>query len=284
MTICRPPARALRPVIAAVWASDATAAPVDELALPTGCMHLVFRLGDTPMLVSDGAHTVPGQRLDAAVVGGVRAAAYRKVAVRAVATVGLVVRPGAREPLSGTPAGALAGAHTGLDDLIPPAVVAHLDSLLRAADSGPARLRRLEEFLVARLDPDGGVPPLVAHALRRLAAGDRVGALVADTGLSHRHVARVFEEAAGIGPKTFGRLMRFRRALRRCRRCPEAGWAEIAATGGFADQAHLGREFLAFAGITPGHYRRLAPLHPHHVPLSCGGRSPEGGGGSAGSA
>jgi AraC-like DNA-binding protein len=43
--------------------------------------------------------------------------------------------------------------------------------------------------------------------------------------------------------------------------------ADLAATEGYADQAHMTREFRAFAGITPAQYMIAAPTDGHHLPI-----------------
>lgn len=89
-----------------------------------------------------------------------------------------------------------------------------------------------------------------------------------ESGFSHRHIVRVFTEAVGVPPKTYLRLRRFNRALEHLHAAPEAALADVAASVGYADQAHMTREFQAFAGLTPGRYRRAAPHEARHVPLS----------------
>jgi len=81
-------------------------------------------------------------------------------------------------------------------------------------------------------------------------------------------LVRTFEQAVGLKPKTYARLRRFDRVLARHAAEPDASWADIAAAEGYTDQAHLSREFRAFAGVTPGRYRRLAPAAPRHLPVS----------------
>lgn len=51
-------------------------------------------------------------------------------------------------------------------------------------------------------------------------------------------------------PKTLARMVRFNRALELSRQGDD-NWAGIAADCGYADQAHLAREFRDFAGTTP---------------------------------
>jgi AraC-like DNA-binding protein len=54
-------------------------------------------------------------------------------------------------------------------------------------------------------------------------------------------------------------MMRFHRACGLARTGKSSGWADIAADSGFADQAHLVREFAALAGEPPTAWaRRLA--------------------------
>jgi AraC-like DNA-binding protein len=45
----------------------------------------------------------------------------------------------------------------------------------------------------------------------------------------------------------------------------QTSWCDRAAAAGFADQAHMNREFKHFAGITPTEYRPMAGAAPNHV-------------------
>lgn len=71
------------------------------------------------------------------------------------------------------------------------------------------------------------------------------------TGISIRTLQRWFVHLVGVTPARYLRALRFRQVLH----CLTAGgpvhWSEIAADCGFSDQAHLSREFKAFAGLTP---------------------------------
>jgi AraC-like DNA-binding protein len=68
--------------------------------------------------------------------------------------------------------------------------------------------------------------------------------------VSERTLERRFVRAAGLRPAELRRLARFRRALR-LRAAGETRWSMLAAGAGYADQAHLAREFRRFAGVTP---------------------------------
>jgi AraC-like DNA-binding protein len=54
----------------------------------------------------------------------------------------------------------------------------------------------------------------------------------------------------GVSPKTLARMVRFGNACRLAR-LGAGSWADIACAAGFADQAHLAREFSDLAGETP---------------------------------
>ena len=64
-----------------------------------------------------------------------------------------------------------------------------------------------------------------------------------------------------------GVVLRFRRLLAATGEEPDRPWAQLAAEAGYADQAHMSREFVAFSGVTPGRYRRIGPDHELHLPV-----------------
>ncbi len=76
----------------------------------------------------------------------------------------------------------------------------------------------------------------------------RIADLVEQTGWSHRHVAKSFGEEIGLTPKQAAGIIRFERAASDLARLP---LAEIAIRHGFADQSHLTRSMLRYAGETP---------------------------------
>lgn len=134
-----------------------------------------------------------------------------------------------------------------------------------AEDPGwPARFARVDRVLLGLLGASRTRPdPEVAWAWRRLhATGGRVpvAELAAGTGWSRRHLLTRFTGQVGLAPKTTARVLRFRRASRLL--VPGGAGpgaappriADVAASCGYADHAHLVREFRALAGCTPTEY------------------------------
>jgi transcriptional regulator GlxA family with amidase domain len=70
-------------------------------------------------------------------------------------------------------------------------------------------------------------------------------------GWSHRHLLTRFRQQVGLGPKTAARLVRFNGVWRRLDEDQPLDWGLVAAEVGYADQAHLVREFRQFTGTTP---------------------------------
>jgi AraC-like DNA-binding protein len=126
------------------------------------------------------------------------------------------------------------------------------------------RFAVLDRFVRQRLGVAPAPSPPIAWAWRQLAASAgrvRVGALAREIGWSRKHLAQRFAIEVGAGPKTAGRILRFAGARRSIDAGIHAGrmdWADLAADWGYADQAHMIREFRAMAGVTPADYVRDA--------------------------
>jgi AraC-like DNA-binding protein len=132
---------------------------------------------------------------------------------------------------------------------------------LYQAPDWATRFALVDRFVRGRLATAAPPSPPVAWAWRQLASTGgrvRVSALASEIGWSRKHLAQRFAIEVGAGPKTVGRILRFAGA----RRAIDAGgctdWADLAAAWGYADQAHLIREFHAMAGVTPAAYLRDA--------------------------
>jgi len=68
-------------------------------------------------------------------------------------------------------------------------------------------------------------------------------------GVGERRLQRWFHDWVGVSPKAYMRLIRYREAERRIATGQKL--MRVAGDLGFSDQAHLSREFKAFAGVTP---------------------------------
>lgn len=274
----RAPLPALRGLVASIWSHDAApAAPrpgAREHVLPSGATHLALRIGGPPIHVFEHAGDPAGHRLGHAVVGGARTAYHVRDVSQPAISVGAVLRPGAAAVVLGAPESALAGHHTPLALLVGAGEVDRLLQHLGACPDAAARLRAFESWLCAR---SGGVASTVHPALAGLLLpgparpgpwhpGLSAAALVAASGLSHRHCIAHFRHATGLLPREWLRLRRFARALELAEDAAN-DWAGIAAASGFADQAHLANTFRAVAGCTPSAWRRDAdPAAPRHLP------------------
>lgn len=102
----------------------------------------------------------------------------------------------------------------------------------------PWKLKRVVDFVEARLDTDIGLADLAAVAE-----------------LSPFHFSRVFKLATGATPYHYVRDRRLERA-RRMLSEDRLSIAELALACGFANQSHFTAAFTRAMGVAPGRYRR----------------------------
>jgi AraC-like DNA-binding protein len=123
---------------------------------------------------------------------------------------------------------------------------------LGAAASWDARFA-IAEAALARRTEAGRVPdPEVAFAWGQMVGSRgqvRVEDLAAEAGWSRKRLWSRFGSQIGLTPKRAAQLIRFDHAAHRLAAGDSA--ALVAADCGYADQSHLHRDVMAFAGVTP---------------------------------
>ena len=169
----------------------------------------------------------------------------------------LQVTPAGARGLFGLPAAELAKQVVDLDAVWGRLAEELLDRLADAPD-WPTRFAVLDRVLLralsARVELPSGARRETTVAWERLtesAGRVDVAALAAEVGWSRRHLTERFSAEYGIGPKAVGRVLRFERARWMLVRPGRRSLAEVAATCGYADQAHMVREWHALAGASP---------------------------------
>ncbi len=164
----------------------------------------------------------------------------------------------------GMPAADLAHRLVPLDELLG-ALGVELVDRLRAATTWAARFAVLDELLLRAVgrgacgDRVSRVRPEVAEAWRRLLAARgrvQVGAVAAELGWSRRYLTERFRGEVGLSPKTFARVLRFEHAHELATTHGPLPWADVATMSGYADQAHLVRDWSEFTGRSPTAWRR----------------------------
>ncbi|MEU0920847.1 helix-turn-helix domain-containing protein [Streptomyces cyaneofuscatus] len=163
----------------------------------------------------------------------------------------------------GVPAAELAHRLVPLDELLG-ALGVELVDRLRAATSWAARFAVLDESLLRAVGRGDGdclyrVRPEVAEAWRRLVAAQgrvQVGAVATELGWSRRYLTERFRGEVGLSPKTFARVLRFEHAHELATARDPLPWADVATVSGYADQAHLVRDWREFTGRSPTVWRR----------------------------
>ena len=199
------------------WRTPAAEAGVARV-MPDGCLDVIW--ADGSLFVAG-----PDTRAHLAPVGP------------PVTYVGIRFTAGSGPAALGVPADELRDTRVPLDEIWP-----------------PARVRAWERALATR---DWTAVGGLCHAARRTGCPARCGgrcdraggsdATAGAVGLSARQLHRRCLTAFGYGPKTLGRILRFDRAVALAR--TGAALADVAATSGYADQAHLSREVRELAGV-----------------------------------
>ncbi len=236
----RPPAALRRPV-ACLWASvTPDGADGEQLVLPDGCSDLIWAQGAGAWVAGPDTGPVRIPAAGGRVIAGVR------------------FRPGAGGQVLGLPLSELRDQRVPLAEVLT-GPAAELPAEL-TPDVAAARLLDLAGRLVAAADGD---PAVEAAAARLRDPAVRTEEVAAQAGLSERQLRRRCQAAAGYGPKTLQRVLRFQRFVRLADAAPAGpgatpfDLAAAAARAGYADQPHLSRECRALSGHTPAELARL---------------------------
>jgi AraC-like DNA-binding protein len=233
-----PPLESLALHVQAIWSESVGERRDDPGArvLPDGCIDLVWFSGG------------------GVIVAGPQTEPIFTTASPGSLVVGIRFRTGTAGSVLGLPADELRDRSVPLADLWGPQP---LEPLLRveASRSAAERLDALQRVLLARLAQVEQPDRTAVAAARWLERhpDQRLDALHKLSGLSERQLRRRFEAAVGYGPKTFQRIVRFRRWLAQARSTePErVHLADLAVESGYADQAHLTRAVGRLAGLPP---------------------------------
>ncbi|WP_322919255.1 helix-turn-helix domain-containing protein [Nocardioides renjunii] len=171
----------------------------------------------------------------------------------------LALTPAGARALWGVPAAALAGQLAELPDVDPG--FGDLPTQLGERTTWRARLDLLEGALLQALRRhERPAPrPEVARAMALLTRGTPVADTAAEVGYSRRRLSTLVRDELGVAPKVYQRLARFGGAHARMRDAALTGGvsvAAVAAASGYADQAHLAREWAELAGCSPTEWVR----------------------------
>lgn len=161
--------------------------------------------------------------------------------------------PAGAQRFFGMPLGEITSRMVRLEELSDPGL-AELRRWLADTPDWDGRFALAEAFVQRRIGEGAPQSSEVDWAFRTIVTSGgsiRVRDVAEDIGWSRKHFAERFRNEIGLGPKAIARMARFNRALAMARGGAGDGWAGIAAECGYADQAHLVREFRDFSGLTP---------------------------------
>lgn len=233
------PSPAYEPWVEYLWTQQVAAAPSGRTwrVVPDLNPHLIFTVARA------------GSRLDArCVLVGARSRFADVAMGNRIVTCGACLRPGALPLLTRLPSSDFT------DRSIP----------VEAAFGTQGK------WLMERLGvqvPGRGALHTIADFLAEIATGrsrraslsldgcNRVEQLAARTGLPRRTLHFRLTREVGLSPKRVLRIQRLHRALTLAQDRSSA-WPHIAASSGFADQAHMTREFVDLLGESPTAWRR----------------------------
>jgi AraC-like DNA-binding protein len=216
--------------------------PVVQRVLPDGCIDIVL-VNDQPPLVA-GPWTEP----------------FTVRFTPGSTIIGARWYPGRAPALLGLPAAALLNQSVALRDVWSRSDSARITEIA-GEPTLDARRAALETALLGRLRRAAAGDGVIHAAVRWIARhpGGRVDQLSRWAGISGRQLQRRFASAVGYGPKQFQSVLRFQRllALASHTAAPQT-LGQLSATAGYADQAHMTREFQRFAGRAPSQLLRSA--------------------------
>jgi AraC-like DNA-binding protein len=255
VNIERKPAVPLRSFVRSLWyTSTPFVEDGRELILPNGCAHIVVSLSRD--FLTECRQDRPPQPTAPALMAGQRSVYEIVATADLVDLAGVHFMPGAVPAFVADRADLISNRSLPLDQIWP-GFTDTLRSRMLEGCSPEARLDLLEDCLAELLITSDTLDSWTPHAAVKFALQEferdssefSIADLARRSGWSERRFSQIFREQVGFPPKVWYRLRRFQRAVRHLQAGAKVSWAEIAASCGFYDHAHLANEFRPFSGM-----------------------------------
>ncbi|MEU9183896.1 helix-turn-helix domain-containing protein [Streptomyces sp. NPDC048484] len=249
----REPAAPLRPYLEHYWLIDwDLPEPYATHVVPHPSVNVVFQRYTAQD--ADPARDPPGS----AEISGISLELFTKKLEGRGRVCGIQFRPGGFRPFAPRrPVSDWTGRRLPLTDAIP-ATQDDIEAVLTPADED-ARVAALDTFLLGLApapDPRADQAMALADRIRTDRTIRRVADLADEQGMTVRALQRLFSAYVGVGPKWTILRYRIHEALEHAESAPAVDWSTLAADLGYADQAHLIRDFTATVGVPPTAYTR----------------------------
>lgn len=224
------------------WVRETQRRDLHPRVVPDGCIDIVW-LGD-----------------DNIVVAGPTTRAITAETRPHSTIVGARFQPGVAPSLLGVSADQILDLQVPLERIWP----RDARELRERADTQPsvgARLHLLHVLVASKLTDARPADAVVRAGISSLNRGvsPSVRELSDALSLSERQLLRRFTVAVGYGPKTLDRILRLQRALDSLRSpTPPLRLVDVAMRSGYADQAHMTREFVHLTGLPPARLLKYA--------------------------
>jgi len=189
----------------------------------------------------------------------------RKIFTRRLAeegrAIGVRFRPGGFRPFYGRPVAALNDRVVPARSIFGPAADDACTAAMTDGAADDTMAAAAEELLLGCRVAADPLAERVAGIVERITADPglrRVAALTEVAGMPERRLQRLFADYVGVSPKWVMRRARLHEAALRAEAGADVDWAGLASDLGYADQAHLVRDFTATLGVSPAKYASRA--------------------------
>jgi len=217
--------------------------------LPDGCIEIIFRGRGMTRRLYDGV----SQLQACSFVAGQLRRNMMLQSIGLTAFIGIRFEPYGLSRFTPIPAHTMTGLDVDIAHLWRDEPSAALWDVARTSE----RVAVLDRFFLGHLR-GGGLARLTLMTRRFMQGRPSVRQVAKEAGLTSRQVQRLFREHVGLTPSEFARIQRFQRLTRELAR-HDRPLATLAFDHEFSDQAHMSREFRAFAGLSPSQFRREDP-------------------------
>jgi len=166
-------------------------------------------------------------------------------------------RPGGFRPFTRLPVSAFAQRALALEDVFGARARGFAARVFAAPDHEQAFVLFADLLRGGAPAPDATVER-VAAIVQRIAQDreiQRIEQIAAASDIGVRSLQRLFREYVGVSPKWVIQRYRLHELVERLHGAAKIDWAATALDLGYADQAHLIRDFRRLVGRTPGAYR-----------------------------